>query len=75
MLFRSTSRRELDSLAKNRGRNPNDISITIYGQPPDSNAAQDYLNAGANRVVVRPEFKETEDEMALELERIAEEVL
>ena len=33
------------------------------------------LNAGANRVVVRPEYKETEAEMASELERIAEEVL
>ena len=70
-----TSRKELDTLAKDRGRDPNTITITIYGQPADRRAAEDYLNAGANRVVVRPEYKETEAEMASELERIAEEVL
>ena len=44
----------------------------MYGQPPDRQNAQDYLNAGANRVIVRPDLKETEEEMADEIERVAE---
>ena len=66
------SRRQLDALAEERGRDPESITISVYGQEPNRQNAQDYLNAGANRVVVRPDLKETEEEMADELERVAE---
>ena len=36
---------------------------------------QSFLNAGADRVVVRPEHVETEAEMGAQLERMAEAVL
>ena len=69
------SRRQLDSLAAAAGRDPKSINITIYGQEPDRAAFQSLLDAGADRVVVRPEFVETEAEMGAQLERIAETVL
>ena len=69
------SRRQLDALAEERGRDPSSINISVYGQPADRQNAQDYLNAGADRVVVRPDFCETEEEMAEQLERMAEAVL
>ena len=69
------SRKQLDALAEERGRDPASISITVYGQPPDRQNAQDFLNAGANRVIVRPELTESEDEAGAELERVAEAVL
>ena len=66
------SRKQLDALAEERGRDPESITISVYGQPPDRQNAQDYLNAGANRVIVRPDVKETEEEVADEIERVAE---
>ena len=33
------------------------------------------MNAGANRVIVRPELTESEDEAGAEMERVAEAVL
>ena len=69
------SRKQLDALAEERGRDPGSISITVYGQPPDRQNAQDFMNAGANRVIVRPELTESEDEAGAELERVAEAVL
>ena len=69
------SRRQLDALAEERGRDPSSISISVYGQPADRQNAQDFLNAGANRVIVRPELRETEQEMSEQLESIAEAVL
>jgi len=70
-----TSRKQLDSLATERGRNPNAITISVYGQLPDRQSAADFVNAGADRVIVRPDLKETEIEVASELERIADKVL
>jgi alkanesulfonate monooxygenase SsuD/methylene tetrahydromethanopterin reductase-like flavin-dependent oxidoreductase (luciferase family) len=69
------SRRQLDALAEERGRDPSSINISVYGQPADRQNAQDFLNAGANRVIVRPEVCETEQEMSEQLESIAEAVL
>jgi len=69
------ARRELDRLATVAGRDPNAITITIYGQEPDRAAFKSLLDAGADRVVVRPEYVETEAEMGEQLERIAEAVL
>ena len=54
--FIEDSRRQLDALAEERGRDPSSINISVYGQPADRQNAQDFLNAGANRVIVRPEL-------------------
>ncbi|MCS5659615.1 MAG: LLM class F420-dependent oxidoreductase [Dehalococcoidia bacterium] len=70
-----SSRKQLDSLATERGRNPSSITISVYGQLPDRQSAADFVNAGADRVIVRPDLKETESEVASELERIADKVL
>jgi len=70
-----TSRGQLDAMAKEAGRDPRSITISVYGQPPDRTVVQSLLNAGADRVVVRPEHVETEAEMGEQLERMAEAVL
>ncbi len=69
------SRRELDDLATEAGRDPKSISISIFGQEPDRAHCQSLLDAGADRVVVKPEWVETEAEMGDQLERMAEAVL
>jgi probable F420-dependent oxidoreductase len=69
------SRRILETLAAERGRDPASITISVYGQPPDRDLVQSYLNAGADRVVVRPEYCATEEAMGRELERMAEAVI
>jgi probable F420-dependent oxidoreductase len=70
-----TSRGELEAMAKEAGRDPRSITISVYGQPPDWTVVQSFLNAGADRVVVRPEQVETEAAMGEQLERMAEAVL
>ena len=67
------SLRILDALAIERGRDPASITISVFGQPADTNRDQveAFLNAGAVRVVVWPVHCETEDEMGEQLERIA----
>jgi hypothetical protein len=69
------SRAILDTLAAEMGRDPASLTITVYGQAPDRDAVQSLLNAGADRVVVRPDHVETEEEMGRQLERMAEAVL
>jgi probable F420-dependent oxidoreductase len=69
------SRRQLDTLAVAAGRDPKSITITVYGQAPDLVLIKSLFDAGADRVVVRPDFVETEAEMGTQLERIAEAVL
>ena len=69
------SRKILDTLAAERGRDPASITISVYGQPADRDLIQSYLNAGADRVVVRPEHCETEAQMGEQLERMAEAVI
>ena len=66
---------KIRSLCAESGRNPDDISITIYGQSPDKQLITDFINAGADRVVVSPKYYETEEEMTNELENIADSVL
>ncbi|ETW95220.1 MAG: N5,N10-methylenetetrahydromethanopterin reductase [Candidatus Entotheonella factor] len=70
-----TSRGLLNDMAKEAGRDPSMITISVYGQEPKRDVVQSYLNAGADRVVVRPEYVETEAEMGEQLERMAEAVL
>ena len=69
------SRAKLDSMAAEVGRDPASITISVYGQEPDRTIVQSLLNAGANRVVVRPDYYDTEEGMGQELERMAEAVL
>jgi probable F420-dependent oxidoreductase len=70
-----TSRGQLDAMAKEAGRDPKSISISVYGQAPDRTLVHSLLSAGADRVVVRPEHVDTEAEMGEQLERMAEAVL
>ncbi len=69
------SRATLDALARDAGRDPSAITISVYGQPADRDLIRRLHDAGANRVVVRPSAATTEAEMALELARIAGAVL
>ncbi len=66
------SRKILDTLAAEKGRDPASLTITVSGQPADRNHIQSLLDAGADRVVVRPEHCATEEEMGQQLERMAE---
>jgi probable F420-dependent oxidoreductase len=69
------SRQTLDRLAKDAGRDPSALTISVYGQPPDRDLIRRLLDAGATRVVVRPEAVKTDAEMAAQLARIAGTVL
>lgn len=69
------SRRRLDAMAEEVGRDPKSITISVYGQPAERDLVQSYLNAGADRVVVRPDHVINEYEMGKQLERMAESVL
>ena len=69
------SRATLDRLAKDAGRDPTAITITVHGQPADRDLIRRLLDAGANRVLVRPPAVKTEAEMGKELTRIALTVL
>jgi probable F420-dependent oxidoreductase len=69
------SRATLDRLARDAGRDPSTITISVYGQPADRDLVRRLLDAGATRVVVRPDTVKTEGQMGAQLTRIAETVL
>ncbi len=69
------SRKKLDAMAAEAGRDPKSITISVYGQLPERDIVHSLLTAGADRVVVRPEHVESEKEMGDQLERMAEAVL
>jgi len=69
------SRATLDRLAKEAGRDPSAITITVHGQPADRDLIRRLHDAGANRVLVRPSTVKTIAEMGTELTRIADLVL
>ncbi|HKW92055.1 MAG TPA: LLM class F420-dependent oxidoreductase [Methylomirabilota bacterium] len=69
------SRATLDRLAKEAGRDPSAITISVHGQPADRELIRRLLDAGATRVIVRPATTRSEPEMVKELTRIAEAVL
>jgi probable F420-dependent oxidoreductase len=69
------SRATLDRLAKDAGRDPAALTISVYGQPADRDLIRRFHDAGAVRVIVRPAAVDTETEMAVQLERLAEAVL
>ena len=66
------SRRRLESMAAEAGRDPKSITISVYGHPPDGNAVRSYLDAGAVRVVVRLEHVANEYEVGRQLVRMAD---
>ena len=65
------AREELNRRAADAGRDPSSISISIFGQEPDPTLVRSFLDAGAQRVVVRPRHVATEAEMEAQLEEIA----
>jgi len=69
------SRAKLDAMAAEAGRDPKSITISVFGQAPERDLVRSFLNAGADRVIVRPEHVETATEMGEQLERMAEAVL
>ena len=69
------SRTTLDRLAKDAGRDPSKITISVHGQPADRDLLRRLHDAGATRVIVRPPVVKTESEMGTELSRIADAVL
>ena len=68
------SRRELDRLATEAGRDPAEITISVYGQEPRREIVRPLFDAGADRVVLRGTHFETEDQAAAQLEAMAEAV-
>ncbi len=69
------SRATLDRLAKEGGRDPSAITISVHGKRADRGLIQRLHDAGATRVIVRPATSRTDAEMVTELTRIAEAVL
>ena len=69
------SRTTFDRLAKDAGRDPSKITISVHGQPADRDLLRRLHDAGATRVIVRPPVVKTESEMGTELSRIADAVL
>ncbi len=47
------ARAALSELAEAAGRDPNSISITVFGQPPDKDLIGQFEEAGADRVLLR----------------------
>ncbi|HSB61397.1 MAG TPA: LLM class F420-dependent oxidoreductase [Vicinamibacteria bacterium] len=71
----AASRKTLDGLARQAGRDPASITISVFGQPPERDLLRRFLDAGAVRVIVRPVTARTEAEMQAGLESIARAVL
>ena len=69
------SRAILDTLAAEYEREPSSLTINVHGQSPERDLVNAYLDAGADRVIVRTELCHSEEEMNAELERVAEAVL
>ena len=67
-------RKILDTLAVERGRDPASLTISVFGQPPETDRDQieAFLNAGAERVSVWASHCKTEAEMGEQLERMAD---
>jgi probable F420-dependent oxidoreductase len=68
-------RATLDRLAREAGRDPATITISVHGQPADRDLIERFHDAGATRVIVRPATTRSEPDMVRELTRIAEAVL
>ncbi len=68
------AKKELETLAAERGRDPESLSISVFALPRETTrqTVEDLLNAGAVRACVWPTHCDTEEEMGEELERMAE---
>jgi len=51
------------------------LTISVHGQSADRDLVRRLLDAGANRVVIRPATQQTDADMGKELTRIADAVL
>ena len=71
------SKKILEVLEAERGREPGSLTISVFGQSPDTTRQQvnDFLNAGALRVGAWAPHCETEAKMGEELERMAETII
>jgi probable F420-dependent oxidoreductase len=69
------SRATLDRLAKEAGRDPAKLTISVHGQPADRDLVKRLHDSGATRVIVRPDAVKTDAEMAAQLTAIAKAVL
>ena len=71
------SKKILETLEFERGRETGSLTISVFGQAPDTSRQQveDYLNAGALRVSAWAPHCETEEKMSEELERMAENMI
>ena len=67
-------RQKLNELASEAGRDPDSISISVFGQPADRDLVSSLFAAGADRVMIRVETAERDATFA-QLDQIAEEVL
>lgn len=65
----------LDRLAREAGRDPESLHISVYGKPADLGLIRAFHDAGAHRVVVERSTVRTDREMSDALESIAEAVL
>ena len=71
-----SGRQKLDDLAVEAGRDPDSISISVFGQPADKDLISELFDAGADRVMVPVETADADEDAAFEqLSRIAERVL
>ena len=70
----SAGRETLNELASDAGRDPSDITISVFGQPADRELVSALFEAGADRVMIRVETAE-EAETFAQLDGIAEAVL
>lgn len=64
-------RAELNEKATAAGRDPSKIEISIFGQEADLDHVSKLIEAGADRVTIRPKHVETEAEMGRQLDEIA----
>ena len=64
------ARADLDEQAAAAGRDPSSIEITVYGEASDPEMLKRFEEAGADRVIVRPETTEGDAALAA-LERMA----
>ena len=67
-------RRKLNELASEAGRDPESISISVFGQPADRELVSSLFEAGADRVMIRVETAD-QDATFAQLDEIAEAVL
>ena len=70
----SAGRQKLNELASEAGRDPESISISVFGQPSDRELVSGLFEAGADRVMIRVETAEKDATFA-QLDQIAEAVL